>query len=235
MLPVTQSFYPPGFQGQSRLNYYAFLNNSIEINSSFYKIPKAVTVKNWSESVGRNFRFTFKLLKDITHAKELNYNVADVELFMQTISGVGDKKGCLLIQLPPKLKFEYYNQLESLLKDIRQYTKEQEWKIAIEFRNSSWYVGETYELFKHHNAAMVIHDIPASATPFTNLKSNFKYLRFHGPGGKYRDSYTNDFLSPYATSIKDWLKEKKEVFVYFNNTMGDALNNLNTLKMMVQS
>ena len=235
VLPITQSLFPPEFQGKSRLTYYASLFNSIEINSSFYKLPKAATVKNWSDNVGSNFRFTFKLLKDITHAKQLHYSTAHVKLFMQTISEVGDKKGCLLIQFPPKLHFENFHRLEDLLNNLQECNREYHWKIAIEFRNPSWYVGETIELLNHHKAAMVIHDIPASATPFINLKSDFKYLRFHGPGGKYRGTYTDEFLKSYASFIKDWLKEKKQMFVYFNNTMGDALNNLNTLNKLVQS
>ncbi len=62
-----------------------------------------------------------------------------------------------------------------------------------------------------------------------NHDSNFIYLRFHGPTGNYRDSYSDAFLSEYATYIKEWLGDDKAVYVYFNNTMGDAFKNLTTL------
>ncbi len=71
VVPVPQALYPPEFKGKSRLNYYASLFNSIEINSTFYKMPKISTVSNWAESVPDEFRFTFKLSKAITHAKGL--------------------------------------------------------------------------------------------------------------------------------------------------------------------
>ncbi len=73
---------------------------------------------------------------------------------------------------------------------------------------------------------MVTHDIPASAPPADEYESDIVYLRFHGPGGKYRGSYEDDFLHEYAGYINDWQKEGKSVYVYFNNTMGDAIKNV---------
>ena len=83
-------------------------------------------------------------------------------------------------------------------------------------------------------AAIVIHDIPKSVTPGLNHLSDFLYIRFHGPTGNYRDSYAADFLSEYASYVKEWIKSGKEVYVYFNNTMGDAFNNLLMLNSMVR-
>ncbi len=73
VLPVPKLLYPAEFQDKSRLTYYASLFNSIEINSSFYKIPQIPTVCKWAESVPDNFQFTFKLSKAITHAKGLEF------------------------------------------------------------------------------------------------------------------------------------------------------------------
>jgi uncharacterized protein YecE (DUF72 family) len=75
--------------------------------------------------------------------------------------------------------------------------------------------------------------MPASATPLINLLSNNIYVRFHGPTGNYRGSYPDAFLLEYASYIKEWLSDKKMVCVYFNNTAGDAFNNLTTLKKFV--
>ena len=230
-LPVPKYLFPPEFENKSRLTYYSTLFNSIEINSTFYKIPKPATVANWSASVGDDFRFTFKLWKEITHCQQFSFKEQDLVRYFEAINSVNPKKACLLIQLPPGLGNEYIVQLERLLSCIRQI--DETWKIAVEFRNKSWYNATTYSLINQFKAALVVHDMPKSATPMISHASDFMYARFHGPTGNYRDSYPDDFLSEYASYIHDWLADRKEVYVYFNNTAGDAINNLNTLNRLV--
>lgn len=181
------------------------------------------------------FRFTFKLSKSITHAKGLEFGEEDIELFMQTIAHIGNKKGCLLIQFPPGLKIEKLDLLQHLLTAIKNVNANHNWKIAMEFRNNSWYNEEVYDLLKQYTIGMVIHDIPAPATPMEALITDHMYLRFHGPEGRYRGSYTNDFLYRHAQHIHTWIREGKTVYVYFNNTMGDAVANLQSLNSYVQS
>lgn len=233
-LPIPKYLFPPPFENASRLTYYASHFNSIEINSSFYKIPRASTVANWSNSVSENFRFTFKLWKEITHAKNLNFNKEDIIAFFESINAVNDKKGCLLIQFPPGIGRAYALQLDRLLSFIKESDPAQDWKIAVEFRNNSWYEEEIYELLDFHKATLVIHDIPKSATPLRDQKSSFLYLRFHGPTGNYRDSYSEDFLREYALLLNEWVEEGKSVYAYFNNTMGDAFDNLKMLNNFVK-
>jgi uncharacterized protein YecE (DUF72 family) len=229
VLPVPQSLYPPEFQGKSRLTYYASLFNSLEVNSSFYKTPQASTVAKWSESVPENFQFTFKLSKAVTHAKSLHFNAADIDRFIDVINCIGNKKGCLLIQLPPALKIDYLHKLQDLLECLQNADPLNTWRRAIEFRNVAWYTKSVYNLLEAYNVSLVLHDLPASATPTDEVPNAVKYLRFHGPGGTYRGSYENRFLADHAAKINDWLTEGKEVYFYFNNTMGDALVNLQTL------
>lgn len=234
-LPVPRAQYPPQFEGRSRLAYYSSLFNSIEINSIFYKLPRPSTVVNWAENVPDNFQFTFKVSKTITHVKELNFAVKDVDDFIKTVENIGDKKGCLLAQFPPSLKIEKLDSLQNLLEALGKATQHNEWRIAMEFRNSSWYEREVYELLNEFNVSMVIHDIPASATPLQELVGNFIYLRFHGPEPRYRGTYSSAFLQQYAGYIKQWMKEGKAVYTYFNNTVGDAAGNLITLNRYVLS
>ncbi len=235
VLPVPQSLYPIEFQDKSRLEYYASLFNSVEINSSFYKMPMISTVSKWAESVGDHFQFTFKLSKIITHVKGLDFNVEDIELFMQRIENIRNKKGCLLVQFPPSLKIENISRVEQLLFNLKKADENQLWKVAVEFRDQSWYHDEVYDLLNTYKTAMVIHDLPASATPLSESKSEFMYIRFHGPGGRYRGSYSDDFLFQYADYIKKGMKEGKGVYIYFNNTMGDAIKNLQTLNGFLQT
>ena len=233
-LPVPRSQYPAAFREKSRLYYYASLFNSIEVNSIFYKLPRHSTVANWAEAVPDNFRFTFKVSKTITHVKGLDFAVKDVDDFINTVENIGDKKGCLLAQFPPSLNIEKINQLQKLLETLGETTDNRNWKIAMEFRNSSWYEREVYELLEEFKVSMVIHDIPASATPLHEVPGDFIYLRFHGPEPRYRGSYSNEYLQKYAENIKQWLKEGKTVYAYFNNTVGDAVDNLITLNNYVQ-
>jgi len=234
VLPVpNKSFYPPEFQQKSRLTYYSSLFNSLEVNSSFYKVPMASTVAKWSAEVPADFRFTYKLWRDITHNKGLVFNVADVTRFMQVIDNAGDKKGCLLVQFPPSTTIAEKPQLQNLLSVIAD--NNTGWALAVEFRHRSWYDEPVYDLLQQYNAAFVNHDMPASASPLTLLSDEFVYLRFHGPNGGYRGSYDDALLSEYASYITEWQAEGRDIYVYFNNTMGDALNNLNTLNNFVRS
>jgi uncharacterized protein YecE (DUF72 family) len=233
-VPVSQALYPDAFKGKSRLTYYASFFNSIEINSSFYKLPKASTIIKWREMVPENFQFTFKLSKIISHSKGLYFNADEVTLFIQTIDNVDKKKGCILVQFPPALKLQETKQLEKLFKIIDAANATGAWKVAVEFRNKVWYNDQTFELLKQYNFSLVLHDLPASSTPFTVPLTNVIYLRLHGTEKGYRGSYSNEFLSAYAQRIRQWMHEGRCVYCYFNNTLGDAFNNLQALNNFVR-
>jgi uncharacterized protein YecE (DUF72 family) len=231
VLPLKRSEYPIEFADASRLTYYASMFSSIEINATFYKLPKPATVEKWRDSVPADFRFTFKVPKLVTHAKEFQFNSEDLELFVETVNGVGDKKGCLLVQLPPKVSRDKQEELAGLLECLND--NGNGWKIAVEFRHTSWYDREVYRMMQHYKAGMVEHDIPKSAPPKVQVAANFVYLRLHGPEPRYSGSYENAFLENLAKRIAGWVKEGKEVYTYFNNTLGDAFGNLQTLNRMV--
>ena len=232
-LPLPKYAFPSPFENASRLTYYASIFNSIEFNSTFYKIPQRGTVAKWAASVPENFRFTFKLWREITHSKGFNFKSEDVAAFFNSVNVVDVKKGCLLVQFPPSIGKECRVQLENLLNCILELDPDQEWKIAVEFRNNSWYHEEVYKLLEAYRATVVIQDIPKSATPLLDQKSDFLYFRFHGSTGNYRESYSEDFLKETAVIMNEWMEEEKTVFAYFNNTMGDAFNNCKTLNTLV--
>lgn len=234
VLPVpNKERYPVEFKEKSRLCYYASLFSSIEINSSFYKIPQARTITKWAADVPTDFKFTFKLWRGVTHEKGLVFNSQDVSKFMQAIGAAGEKKGCLLVQLPPGAKAGLLSQLTQLVDGIREADPEQSWQIALEFRHSSWYNDRTREFAASKGISIVLQDIPASATPLDLARHKTVYLRFHGPGGKYRGSYPDEVLQEYSCYIREWWEEGKTVYAYFNNTMGDAVKNLATLNAFV--
>ena len=224
-VPNKQSF-PEAYRTGTRLTYYASLFSSLEVNSTFYKIPKPSTFAKWTTEVPPDFRFTIKLWKGITHQPDLAFDPADIDRFMQTAATIGPKKGCLLIQLPPGAKADNTAQLQNLLEHLQP----TDWKLAVEFRNTSWYTRSTDDLLERFSATRVLQDMPGSFNwqPMTNTSTI--YMRYHGPAGDYRGGYSNDQLKNSAANIKIWLKEKKEVYVYFNNTIGDAIPNAQYLK-----
>ena len=119
VLPGNKQTFPPLFRDKSRLSYYASIFNSVEINSSFYKIPQSKTLLRWAAEVPGAFQFTVKLWKEITHAKDLKFRVKDIDFFMQTVRLPPGHQGCLLIQFPGKITFKYLQQVSKLLKEIK--------------------------------------------------------------------------------------------------------------------
>lgn len=230
VIPGNKSTFPPEFQQGSRLHYYSSLFNSVEINSSFYKIPRLSTFEHWSEDVPGIFRFTLKLFKEVTHGKELKTGLESIVPFLSAARGIGKRKGCLLVQFPGKITLEYYSQVEKILVALQENEHLQDWQIAVEFRNNSWYVSETDELLKEHQASLVLHDISKGRNMEPMKGTRFIYARFHGPAGDYRGSYSDDFLQEKAREIKGWIDSGKDVYVYFNNTAGNAFENAQALQ-----
>ncbi|MXV16105.1 DUF72 domain-containing protein [Hufsiella ginkgonis] len=234
VLPVPNKLsYPPEFRDKTRLTYYASLFNSIEINSSFYKVPMGSTMRKWATEVPAGFRFSFKLWREITHQKELVYDPDEVARFMSVINNVGEKKGSLLVQFPPSITSYYARQVGNLVRLIRAADPGNEWQTALEFRSRSWYQPETYDLLDEYGMGLVLHDMPASGTSFQELHAPFTYLRFHGLAGDYRGGYPDDMLYEYAQYIRDWLAAGRTVYTYFNNTVGDAVKDLAKLNSYV--
>jgi uncharacterized protein YecE (DUF72 family) len=230
VLPVpNKTFYPELHRGKTRLGYYATLFNSVEVNSSFYKIPRAKTIEKWCSEVSDGFRFSFKVPKSISHCADFQFDPAEVVRFLQSIQPAVNHRGCLLLQFPPS-RTTHPLGLHRLLQELQS-----DWPLAVEFRHRSWYTDSTYEILKQYGAALVLHDLPASATPLDIPRGKFRYVRFHGPGGGYRGSYDDQFLAEYASYIREWVDDKQDVYLYFNNTAGAAVHNLMDLKAEIRT
>lgn len=235
-MPGNKSSFPPEYRLRSRLHYYSSIFNTIEVNSCFYKTPQRSTYEKWVLDVPGDFEFTLKLSRDITHAKDLRYDLSCMETFLRSATGTGNKKGCLLIQFPGKISIEHFNQAEQVLEQLQVHDPLHEWRIAVEFRNESWYIAETAELLNEYKAAMVLHDFSKAKISRAAVNTNFVYMRFHGPTGNYRDSYSDHALDGKAEQAREYLKEGKDVYAYFNNTAGNAFENARYLqtKLMLQ-
>lgn len=234
VLPFAKSQYPPEHREKSRLEYYATLFNSLEINSTFYKLPRPATVTKWAASVPEHFRFTCKLPKIVTHAKDLHFKREDVNHFLDVVAHLQNKKGCLLAQFPPGLPYQHTDRLKALLDLLCEQTADSGWKLAVEFRHSEWYEAGMEQFLKQYPLSIVIHDMSPSATPYKFAGGGMTYFRFHGPEPGYRGSYPFESLQKYAALIRERLRQNQSVFAYFNNTIGAAFENLQTLNAYVR-
>lgn len=235
LLPYkNKTYYPEDLRHRSRLTVYSLLFNSLEVNSSFYKIPRRETVGRWNQETSDNFRFTFKLWKGITHQKDLVFEPNDVAKFLDVIDAVEEKKGCLLIQLPPSIKFSSLINLDKLLRCIATDKRSLGWHVCVEFRHQSWYCEETTKLLHSYGMNLVLHDKDGSSINIQHVNHDIVYIRFHGPQGDYKGSYEEAILYEYSGYIKEWLAEGKEVYTYFNNTIGAAIANLRTLEEYIK-
>jgi len=109
----------------------------------------------------------------------------------------------------------------------------EQWQLAVEFRHESWYQEQTYKMLDKHKASQVIHDMPNSKTPVDYEPNQLAYFRFHGPTGKCNGSYSDEFIQHYAEQIKLWSAQGKDIYVYFNNTIGGALQNAQALQQFI--
>lgn len=235
VVPGTKQTFPEEYREGSRLHYYSRLFNSLEVNSSFYRVPMQGTFEKWEKEVPDDFEFTVKLWRNVTHAKGLAFNKSDIDSFMRAANGVHHKRGCVLVQFPASITFVLLKSVKKILHHLDRIHQKNTWRIAVEFRDMSWYNAVAYDMLETYNACLVIHDMPKSKTPLVDLSVSSVYLRFHGMLGDYRGSYADADLDRYAEHIDKWRDAGKDVYVYFNNTMGGAFENAQRLKEKVAS
>ncbi|MEP6748209.1 MAG: DUF72 domain-containing protein [Bacteroidota bacterium] len=234
-LPGTKNTFPEAYRSATRLAYYGSLFNTLEINSSFYKVPMPATFEKWSNEVADGFKFTVKLWREITHAKALTGKLDDINFFMKAANRIDNKKkGCLLIQFPASITINFIGKIQKILKRITGLNTGHQWNVCVEFRHISWYTREMYAMLDGFNASLVLHDMPASIMFDLHTAAKVVYLRFHGIKGDYKGTYDDVLLKKYAAKIKMWIQEGKDVYAYFNNTIGAAFENARRLSDLVQ-
>lgn len=199
------------------LRAYGRVFETSEINTTFYRYPTKKMVMGWTKYSPPDFVFSAKLPKTITHEKKLDLKAGvkeDLEKFCETmrILLLNGKLGCLLIQLPPKHKFDI-GHLESFLEILPL-----DFKFAVEFRNLSWMREETWSLLRKHRVAYTIVDEPL-LPPEIHITSSIAYFRWHGKGRNpwFNYRYSKEELTPWIPNLKATAKKVKKVYGYFNN------------------
>ena len=209
-------FYPEGTPQSDFLKFYSRVFNTVEIDSSFYRIPNPPMISNWKSITPDDFIFTAKLPKRMTHDKHLVGIENDIGYFQKTMKGFGKKLGAVVVQLPPSFKYE--KDLEGL-KDFLQLI-DKDIRYAIEFRHKSWFRDDIYKLLKDKNVSMAWAITQYLETP-AEMTADFLYLRMVGDReieqftGIQKDQ--SDMMGKWVKKIQKNSDSFADGFVFFNN------------------
>jgi uncharacterized protein YecE (DUF72 family) len=205
-------------EGASHLARYAGRLNAVEINSSFYRPHRTSTYARWARETPDGFRFSVKLPRAITHEARLKDAGGALDAFFAQCGGLGEKLGCVLIQLPPSLAFaptDFFARLR----------ERHDGPAALEPRHASWFAPAVERLLARHRIARVAADPPAGAgagalLPAPGGFAGFEYWRLHGSPKIYCSDYGDAFLGALAKRIGG------EAWAIFDNTaLGHAMPN----------
>lgn len=221
-------FYPEELPYREFFSYYTKFFDTVELNNTFYHIPRESTIEKWDKGSPENFIFSIKANKSITHIKRLKNAENSLKLFESRIAALQEKIGVILFQLPPSFKKDL-----SLLKDFLTMLNPK-WKYTFEFRHKSWFTDETYSILKEKNIALCISDTPRY--PYEEvITANYTYIRLHGHTVLYASDYSNEALGEYAEKIRKWNEKGITAYVYFDNDYyGYAVKNALYLKKILE-
>ena len=199
-------FYPDDLTDKEMLAYYATRFPTVEINNTFYRMPKESVLLDWAKKVPAGFTFAIKASQRITHFTRLKPESAEhVDYLLETIAVLGDKLGSTLFQLPPNLKLD----LERLKSFVSRLPRTQ--KFAIEFRSDTWFLPDVYAVLKDAGIPMVIIEQDDFASP-VETTADWGYVRLH------KLDYTPAEIVAWTKKIKalTW----NTVYVYFKHDHG---------------
>jgi uncharacterized protein YecE (DUF72 family) len=197
------NFYPKDLDAKEMLRYYATKLPSVEINNTFYRLPRTDVVESWAEQVPGAFRFAIKASRRITHIKRLKNAADETDYLIRTTDVLKDRLGVILFQLPPNLPKDV-TRLQSFLDLLPLGTR-----AAFEFRHPSWFDDEVYECLRGENCPLCIADTEEGGEAQVVSTANWGYLRLRKPN--YRKPRLEKWLKQIAA--QGW----EETFVFFKH------------------
>ncbi|MGH9163270.1 MAG: DUF72 domain-containing protein [Vicinamibacteraceae bacterium] len=231
-------FYPNDVARRRWLAYYASQFDTVEINSSFYRLPSVSSLRSWHDETPDSFRFALKASRYLTHFKRLMAPEEPLQRLFERARTLGPKLGPVLYQLPPRWSMNL-DRVTTLLEALPPALpvargRSVGLRHAIEFRDESWYVDEVLERLEARGVALCLHDMSGSESG-KRLVGPFVYLRFHGADARYTGGYGSRRLRVWADWLAEARRSGRDVYVYFNNDIGghaprDAL----TLRRLLQ-
>lgn len=197
-------FYPEDLPDQEMLRYYAEHLSTVEINNTFYRMPKPAMLEVWTEKVPDDFVFVLKASRKITHHARLKESAYDsVEYLWKVAAALGPHLGPILFQLPPNLKKDV-GRLLSFMGALPAGMR-----AAFEFRNDSWFDDEVYDALRDGGCALCLADTDEGESPALVSTTSWGYLRLR------REDYSDQDLAAWRSAMEaqGW----KEAFVFFKH------------------
>jgi len=217
-------FYPENIPKKKWFEYYTQTFDTVEINNTFYNLPKAESFDRWREEAPEEFCYVLKYSRYGTHMKRLKDPQDTINNFLERAAHLEEKLGPILVQLPPRwnVNSERLDQfLEATDKNCR-------W--VLEFRNESWLCEEVYNILRKHNTALCVHDLIPDHPHL--VTADWTYFRFHGDN--YAGCYKENELRETAGRIRKHLNSGLDVYAFFNNDAeGYAVQNALDLRKFI--
>jgi uncharacterized protein YecE (DUF72 family) len=204
-------FYPPKLPLKDWLVFYAGAFGCVEVNNSFYRLPKAATFAEWKREVPSDFRFAAKVSRYLTHMKRLRDPEEPVQRFLEHAKPLDGRTGPLLLQLPPTMRID----LARLEATLTQFPKR--YDVALEVRHPSWFTDECKALLAEHNVALVLSDRRGKMQEPLWRTAGWGYIRLHEGNGRPHPGYRPAALREWAQRIADTWSARDDVWVFFNN------------------
>jgi uncharacterized protein YecE (DUF72 family) len=204
--------YPKGLPQRRWLEHYATLFDTVEVNNTFYRLPRIEAVHGWVEQSPLGFLFAVKMSRYITHIRRLGGLETGIPLFFDRIAPLvaSPKLGPVLWQLPPTFK-RNDDRLAAALAALPA------GRHAFEFRHPTWYAAQVYELLRAHGVALVIPDSPRYPFCELELTADWTFVRFHHGTSGRNGNYSDSEIAEWADRIAGWREGGIDVYAYFNN------------------
>ena len=218
--------YPPGLRQADRLGRYASVFDTVELNASFYRWPGEASFASWRRRLPAGFTMSVKAPRGLTHGAKLYAPERWIDRICRCWHELGDRRGVLLVQLPPQLSRDDAR-LDYFLSHVPRWLR-----VAVEFRHASWHEDAVFALLERHGAAYCVTS-GAHLPCVLRATAPFVYVRLHGPDTEnlYGGSYSQADLAWWAERIGEWRSAGRDVYAYFNNDGdGNAVGNAQTLR-----
>jgi uncharacterized protein YecE (DUF72 family) len=209
-------FYPTGLPQKRWLEHYAERFATVEINNAFYRLPERNTFVQWRERTPADFVVVVKVSRYLTHIKRLRDPAEPVARFLERATGLGDKLGPVLLQLPPSLRAD----TDALAATLALFPREV--RVAVEPRHPSWWTDRIRGVLERYGAALCWAD--RKSRPITPLwrTTDFGYLRLHEGRAHPWPRYGAGALRTWVERLRSTYNDGAPAYVFFNNDPGGA-------------
>jgi uncharacterized protein YecE (DUF72 family) len=204
------NFYPDEIAQREWLGFYSARFRIVEVNNTFYNLPAASTFEKWRAETPADFVVAVKMSRYLTHLKRLLDPEEPVQRFLDRALQLRPKLGPVLVQLPPRFEAAP-ERLEAALRCFPR-----EVRVAVEFRDDSWYRDDVRELLERFGAALVLADSPRRRQPFWRT-ADWGFVRFHEGRASPRPCYGERALESWAERIAEMWPASADVYAFFNN------------------